>query len=458
MSYVFSNLKNQVLLKGSSLCKSILKQQDKTIKATMVYPTPKVFLEPETLNEIKDLPSDKQQLLLKEQFDLFIHEAAGRFAAVCYSKDNVWDVLERSLEDAVRLSYTPLTHGHHSVAEHLWISVAIENIGKLTMMMLNNEKFYTTSEKSGRYTDVSTTCSEREKVLYEKWIPRFKELILSMYPERKIEISKEKTITTGFNEKAAKKLAQENCRNLCSIFFRSSLVYTASIRQWNYLLDYCIRFQEDVKTKFKDKAPKWLLQLCLELQALHDSLMFLYIPELHENKQRTFSLIDLNHLTTDPRKDFKYYADTFSTYFKATFPCLAQCHRHKTISYNMFFNEQQTSYYIPPILQSNEKLVAEWLQDLSSLKDIYPQGMMVDVRMRGTLDMFKLIPYERFCGRAQLETMRNMVSIYKEYIQSDLLTEEEKTSLEKFNYLAKCTWVQCKEPCQWGCNQYTRLI
>ena len=41
---------------------------------------------------------------------------------------------------------------HHSVFGHDYISLYFEGIPKIIAMMINNEKDYNTSEKSGRYT------------------------------------------------------------------------------------------------------------------------------------------------------------------------------------------------------------------------------------------------------------------------------------------------------------------
>ena len=91
-------------------------------------------------------------------------------------------------------------------------------------MVLNSTQCYNTSEKSARYT-VFKNNTPQEDLLYNKWknyiIENNKELGLNIEDEKKLE-----------------KIANENARYFLSVFNKSTtMAYTASVRQWNYLID-----------------------------------------------------------------------------------------------------------------------------------------------------------------------------------------------------------------------------
>ena len=119
--------------------------------------------------------------------------------------------------------------GHHSVFGHAHYNLIFEGIPKILAMILNNEKIYNTSEKSARYTKMEP--SEEEKVLYEKWIEKYKKVIKEEYPE--------------FDDKKVKKLAQENARYLISIFTPATIMgYTVNFCQLNYIVHW---FEDYIK-------------------------------------------------------------------------------------------------------------------------------------------------------------------------------------------------------------------
>ena len=67
------------------------------------------------------------------------------------SEENIQKEPREKTEKRIK---STLEHGHHSVYGHEYIKFNIENIPKVLAMVINNEKEYTTSEKSGRYTRV----------------------------------------------------------------------------------------------------------------------------------------------------------------------------------------------------------------------------------------------------------------------------------------------------------------
>ena len=108
----------------------------------------------------------------KVKFDKF----SGKVAGICYMPGTFDDLLLESEEKTIKRANLTKNSGHHSVFDHEYISLYINQIPKLLAMILNNEKMYTTSEKSARYT-IMTNCSSVEKKLYNKWYNKFIELI-----------------------------------------------------------------------------------------------------------------------------------------------------------------------------------------------------------------------------------------------------------------------------------------
>ena len=74
-------------------------------------------------------------------------------------------------------------------------------------------------------------------------------------------------------------------------------------------------------------------------------------------------------------------------------------------------------FYVPPIIKGTD-LEKEWLKDISSLEDLFPQGMLVKVNERGTIENFVLKCTERICGAAQLEIMNQTIETMDKYINA----------------------------------------
>lgn len=96
--------------------------------------------------------------------------------------------------------------GHHSVFGHAHYNLIFEGIPKILAMILNNEKIYNTSEKSARYTKMEP--SEEEKVLYEKWIEKYKKVIKEEYPE--------------FDDKKSEEISTRKCKIFNKCFHTSN--------------------------------------------------------------------------------------------------------------------------------------------------------------------------------------------------------------------------------------------
>lgn len=358
---------------------------------------------------------------------------SGKSAGICYLPDTVETLFQESREKTLRRANGNIKSGHHSVFGHVTYNLCLEQIPKILAMVLNNEKVYNTSEKSARYTLMES--SPQEKELYEKWILKFKNRILSEYPD--------------FNEKRAQKLAQENSRYLISIFTPATVMeYTVDFRQLNYIInwakDYIENGGEDAFSLRLKEAFREFLEAMpdLEVEGLNTGA-----------KNRGFSLFA-------QRKDRKeYFGDTYCNSYLASFAQLAQAQRHRTLKYEMTLLDEP-KYYVPPIIRGTE-FEEEWLKDISSLKDYFPQGMLVKVNERGTIEDFVLKCMERLCGAVQLETMQQTRETLIKYL------EAVKDEPELYDYLlpytkgAVCTFPgwRCVSPCIFGGkNALNRLI
>ena len=344
--------------------------------------------------------------------------------------DDVDTLLAEPEEATRKRANGTMKSGHHSVFGHVSYNFALEEVPKIMAMILNNEKVYQTSEKSARYTRM--TPSEQEKALYEKWIDIFSEEIRKIYP---VSQENEKQ-----REKNIRKKAQENARYLISVFTpATSMGHTLDFRQLNYEIYWAERLIE----KETDSAFYQLLKPVLA--DFVETFQKYQVKDINtEVKQRSFSLFA-------DRKREEEWGENYCTNYLGTFSQLAQAQRHRTISYEMMLLEKPR-YFVPPII-AGTKLESEWLKDISSLESYFPQGMLVWINERGTVENFVLKCKERLCGEAQLEIAQQTQCTMQKYLNH---TKENKP--EVYQYLlpyakgARCTFpgYKCTKPCLWG--------
>lgn len=371
--------------------------------------------------KIKVIASTKVGYVLPKEEAI---DFSGKSAGICYLPDTLETLFSEPLEKTQRRVQGNIKSGHHSVFGHPTYNLSLEGIPKILAMILNNEKIYNTSEKSARYTVMEP--SPQEKELYDKWIEIYTNQITKKYPE--------------FDEKRIKKLAQENARYLISIFTPATVMeYTVNFGQLNYIINWAKDYiEKEENTAFSIKLKKVFKEF------LHE------IPDLEVEgldsriKNRTFSLF------AQRKNREEEFGENYSVNYLASFAQLAQAQRHRTLSYEMTLLDVP-QYYIPPIIKDTE-YEKEWIEDISSLEEFFPQGMLVRVNERGTIENFVLKCTERLCGAAQLEIMEQTEQIMKKYLKA----VEKKPEL--YNYLlpyskgARCTFPgwKCNSPCIFG--------
>ena len=348
---------------------------------------------------------------------------SGKSAGICYLPDTLDVLFNEPIEKTEKRASMNIQSGHHSVFGHATYNLSLEGIPKILAMILNNEKVYNTSEKSARYTVMQT--SDEEQVLYDKWIEIYKQRITEEYP--------------NFDEKRVKKLAQENARYLISVFTPATVMeYSTNFCQLNYIINFAKDYiDNEPDTKFSVKLKEVFKEF---IEALPD----LEVEGLNARfKNRKFSFF-----ATRERKE--EFGENYCTNYKATFAELAQAQRHRTLAYEMSFSDVN-EFFVPDIIKGTE-YEEEWLKDIKSLEDNFPQGLLININERGTIENFVLKCQERLCGAAQLEIAKQTKETMNRYL--DAVKDEEAL----YNYLlpyskgARCTFpgFKCTAPCIFG--------
>lgn len=357
---------------------------------------------------------------------------SGKSAGICYMKDDIKTLFSEDEAITKKRARGTLKSGHHSVFNHPTYHLSLEKIPKILAMVLNNEKMYNTSEKSARYTEMAASLAEES--LYKKWIEIYKAEILKKYPD----LADDKAV----------KLAQENARLLISVFTpATTMEYTVNFGQLNYIINWAKDFinspkDDNFSIKLKQVFKEFLEALPdLEVEGLDAHL-----------KNRSFSLFSIRQ---DRKEEF---GETYCTNYKASFSELAQAQRHRTLWYEMSI-PSNAEFYIPPIIRGTS-LENEWLNDISSLKDLYPQGMLVNINERGTIENFILKCTERLCGCAQLEIMDQTKETLDKYLNATANDTELHNYLLTYSHGARCTFPgwKCSKPCIFGAKDALNRI
>ena len=381
---------------------------------------------------VEIIASTKLGVESKENFEILSGKAAG----VCYMPSTFNELINEDVAKTNRRVNQTKQSGHHSVFDHNSITLYLQDVPKIVAMLLNNEKQYTTSEKSGRYTRLES--SEKETMLYNKWFEIFKSKITKKYKEKYPDY---------FTDGKIEKLAQEEARYMTSVFTPTHLVYTTTYRQFNYLISFMEKqLSKSNVNDFEKKLNGYLSELLSKFKELP-----YYDSGLTQNeKDRSFSLF------ANGKKVEEYFGEVYSTSYKASFAELAQAQRHRTISYS--FNILENEYYVPPIIADSVDFTQLWIDDLKSVGDAYPNATLLEVNEMGTLDAFILKMKERKCTHAQLEINRVTVETQKKY-EYALRMKIHPRAEEMMNYSkgSRCTFpdFKCTAPCRFelGINE-----
>ncbi|MDO5481032.1 MAG: FAD-dependent thymidylate synthase [Candidatus Saccharibacteria bacterium] len=361
---------------------------------------------------------------------------SGLEAGICYMPKDYKNLIREQIDKTMQRANGTVENGHHSVTGHPSYNLVLIDIPKILAMLLNNEKEYTTSEKSGRYT-VMTAANEEERQLYEKWREKFAKMIAEEYPE--------------IPARTVNKLAMENARLFISVFTPATTMgYTVSLRQANYLIGFCEKMiSESNLTPFYQKLIPYLVEFSDNLRKIVN------VEGLRENFGRGFSLFG-----SEEREE--YFGDVYSTNYLESFVGLASALRHRSLWYEMRLPEEKM-FYAAPIIAEDSETFAEYMDDMHSVADNFPQGMLVEVNERGTTEAFIMKCHERLCGATQPEICQQTRTTLDRYILSTskrMATKRIAEELRKLKGKIKCQMgFSCRQPCALGPEQvFSRKI
>ena len=373
--------------------------------------------------EIEVIASTKPQYEVPKEDALIL---GGKSAGICYLNSDR-DIFNEEKEKTLKRVDLTLTNGHHSVYEHTNISLHIKNLPKILSIILVSEKQYSASIKSGRYTKMDRV-SDREKELYDKWIEKFEKRIGEVYP--------------NIPDRLRNKLSMENARYITSVFTPTEGIYTLNLRQLNYIVHWFKNYIEEKKGSIN----YFEKNLSNSMEQFIDATSMYHVGDMVSGKNRSLSLFKKDYISYD-----EYFGDMYSVNYSSSFVELEQILRHRTINYTILddISKEPEEFFIPPIFDSGTDLEKEWLDDLDSVRDLYPNATLFEINERGLVENFIMKCYERLCGNAQLETMLQTKENLKRYIEStDGGLKEELSKYLK----TSCLYPNkvCKSLCVWG--------
>ncbi len=351
----------------------------------------------------------------------------GKVAGICYMQEDYFENKFGNDELAEKRANFVANTGHHSVFDHSFITLRLSGVPKIVAMLLNSTEYYTTSEKSARYT-IMQPESELEGSLYEKWTVKFKELIVRQYPQ--------------MEEKLVEKLAIENARYMLSVYTPTTMAWTVSFRQLAYVVKWLDTFESSSQPQRLKDSVKELSTLIKEITNCQNLIV--------ENKGRDFEFFREDGEITNA----EFFGDIYQTTYLSTYAQLAQAQRHRTLHYEIETGD--FGYYVPELI-NHFGLKNEWLNDIKQLEEFVPQGKLIKVLEQGRAIKFFDKCKERLCGRAQLEiALQTALNLEKFIASKENLSTTSKEAL--FNVstgseaLCKCQMkgIECKEPCMWG--------
>lgn len=392
--------------------------------------------------EVEHMPAEE---LNREQTIL-----SGKFGGTCYAREGFATIRTQPEEKAWKRAKSTAEMGHHSVFQHGMVNMEIV-CPKMIAMLLNSVGVSNTSEKSARYTQMKPE-TEREQMLYGKWHDIFVEEISRRYGSR-------------FTDRERDKLAYENARYMISVFCETSMVYSLPFRNIFYVMDWLERMGQNLK----HMSGTFNHRLREEVISLRNSFLAgVGGQNFHDTKNDYFRFLPVQATGEYDDDNREYYGDVYTAKFLASFAQVAQEQRHRTTRVKINFSGDRPGefgYYVPPMLRGTSR-EEEWLEDMESVGDCYPQGMLVSVTEQGLFEDFVVKCKERMCGRAQLEIMSVTEQLVSRFAaERKHLSEWNRRRLEQMiqegKPCARCCYpdFSCREGCTWGSGEaLSRLI
>ena len=351
----------------------------------------------------------------------------GRIGGICYSPEDYEKLKGEDPKKTEKRVNLTLDSGHHSLYDHVQVSLNVCNMPKILAMVLNNEHQYTTSERLARYTKIDTSAvSTIEAELYNKWITILGVLIKQRYPDR-------------FTPSKIEKLAMENARYFISIFVPTNLIYTVPLGQLNRIVGWLKDYLKWTEHPLCARLTPYIKEFIEQLKMLN-----LLEPRLQRNeKGRRLSLFATEE---EKRRWEEHFSLSYSTNYYGSFALLAQAHRHRTLDYQIFI-PHEFKVFVPTILFLFPEYMNLWLSDIEKVKELYPQGQLVKILEQGTLENFLLKSKERLCTNAMPEIMCRTIITLKKYCT--VAQGELQSYLSQYLGKPRCAFPDytCFKPC-----------
>ncbi len=364
-------------------------------------------------------------------------EFSSNCGGVCYSEHGFH---KTSAKTNRRIRERLLNSAHHSPFDQPSFNFEFNDIPKFGAMILNNQRPYTTSEKSARYKKMELSGEQEE--VYEKWKGIFQ--------------TKIKEECDFLDDVKIGKLAQENARYLTSVFTPTHMVHELSFRQLSYFVHWFNDFVGDsIYYTGKDTGNDFFDENVSNFAEEFNNIVMNDLNLFEERLDPKIKKIKLS-IFADRDNYEEEFGENYSTSYKLTFAQLAQTHRHRLLDYEIVDirgSLENMEFFVPPILGGDPELVKEWEKDMSKVSEQIPQGMLINIHETGKYQDFISKATERLCEQAQWEIMDRTKKTLDKYIEGTKNTNPYVYSeLLKYSKGPKCTFpgVKCKEPGPFG--------
>ena len=315
-------------------------------------------------------------------------EYIGKIANICYMRGNLDEIFSQETELANKRALGCLNNGHHSVFDHIAVTMSITGLDKISACVLNSIGLYSTSERSGRYCEFKGFTDEDE-ILYHKW----RDKIAVLLNDRELT-DREKTT-----------ICNENARYFISSFATNcEMIYTINIRTMGYLVQKIRKLDTSNLKQFKYSLDI-LDILAYRFEKIVKSIVGKPITS-NKPEEITFFGDALSTSMKEVHLDAEYLVgDCYHSVYNCSIASLGQKVRSRKLELSVFL-ENEEEYYCPQIIL-DAGLKEEWEKDMRSISELLPQGRIVKVSEIGRVsDFFIYQVPERICSHAMYETFK----------------------------------------------------
>lgn len=377
-----------------------------------------------------------------------ILNAAGQFGRVCYLPGTKFSFNKELNEKDINRGKMIIESGHHSITEHIWVTLQFEDCPKIITTYLYAMGFYAASEKSARYTRMSVGDGWIQDK-FDKWEAKFMELIEAEYPD--------------MDKKMMKKLAIENAAYFISVFNPTTAIISMPINMLNYVYEWSEDYIIQIISNENTRSDRFFSKLSDALQDFNTEFKKVVpmVEGLFDKRSR-----DMRYIKKMSNEEFDekftekcQYGTSYTTIYAMSFRVVAQAIRHRLMRYELYIDTESPVYYIPTMIKYNSDLIDEWLTDMAEVEEYVPQATLFNVIETGNIDGFITKCKERLCGRVQLEMAEHTATalmIYDMELSGIEAFEDERTELNKFikdmKVIPRCMHPEfkCLEPCYFG--------